>query len=186
MCKVRQQVAQGGLQARWVITVGPRPAEPANAEIEISLPRFDIARRGAVGFVIVPAVFECDSMAPFEFFVIPFGDLGMCKKRVVAAEEACFGTTCDIVGCWVVAARWVVGVLPVTVLGLVNGEPFVYVGIVAGDDEFGIVKEVVNDAAVGPGAVLSEESERCIPVEELWMSASGHYEPGGTLPLPQA
>lgn len=115
-------------------------------------------------------------MAPFEFLVIPFGDLCMCEKCVVATEEACFRAASDVVGCWVVATRWVVGVLPVAVLGLVDGEPFVYVSIIARDDEFGIVEEVINYAAVGPSTVLGEQSERCVPMEELRMSAFGHYE----------
>jgi hypothetical protein len=57
--------------------------------------------------------------------------------------------------------------LPVAVLGLIDGEPFVDVGVIACDDEFGVRKEVIDNAAVGPGAIFSEESEGSVPVEEL-------------------
>lgn len=49
---------------------------------------------------------------------------------------------------------------------LIDGEPFIYIRIVARDYEFRIIEEVVYDSAVGPGAVFVEEGERGIPVEE--------------------
>ena len=97
--------------------------------------------------------------------------------------------------------------MPVTVLRLVDGEPlswllalyavchdiatyFVDIGVVARDYKFSVVEEVVDDTSVGPRAVFSEQSERCVPVEELLALAnvSGKKKGGstvtaGTMPL---
>jgi len=49
---------------------------------------------------------------------------------------------------------------------------------------------MIDDASVGPGAVLGEESKRCVPVEELEIlaGAGGRNEEGitvtaGVIPL---
>jgi hypothetical protein len=57
--------------------------------------------------------------------------------------------------------------LPVAVLGLVDGEPLIYVLVVARDDELGVIEEMVDDTSISPGAILVKQSERCVPMEEL-------------------
>ena len=86
---------------------------------------------------------------------------------MMTTQKPGFRAASHVVWGGIVLARRVVGVLPVAVLRLVDGKPFVDVGVVAGDDKFGVIEEVVHDAAVGPGAVFGEEGERCVPMEEL-------------------
>jgi len=83
--EVGQQVAECGFERGWVVAVGPGPAEPADAEVEVALSRFDVAGGGAVGFVVVAAVFEGDPVPAFELVVVPFGYLGVCQQSVVTA-----------------------------------------------------------------------------------------------------
>lgn len=78
LCEVGQEVAERGLQGRWVVPVGPGPAEPANAEVEVALACFHVAGGGAVGFVVVAAIFEGDSVSAIELVVVPFGYFGVC------------------------------------------------------------------------------------------------------------
>lgn len=101
----------------------PGSAEPADAEVEVALAGFFVAGRGAVGFVVVARVLECDSVPAFEFVVVPLCNLGVRKERVMAAEEAGFDAAGDVVGGWIVLPGWVARILPVAVLGLVDGEP---------------------------------------------------------------
>lgn len=68
---------------------------------------------GAVGFVVVSGVLECDAAFSFEFFVVPFSDFGVREDRVVAAEEASFDTTSHTVWSWVVFSSRIAGILPV-------------------------------------------------------------------------
>lgn len=63
--------------------------------------------------------------------------------------------------------------MPVAVLGLIDREPFLDESIVARDDKLGVVEVVIDDAAVGPGTIFSEEGEWCVPVEELRESVLG-------------
>jgi hypothetical protein len=83
--QVGQEVAERALQRRRVVAVCPGPAEPADAEVEVALSCFLVAGGGAVGFVVVAAVFEGDPVPAFELVVVPFRYLGMCQQRVVAA-----------------------------------------------------------------------------------------------------
>lgn len=55
------------------------------------------------------------------------------------------------------------------------GTYFVHVLVVPRDDEFGVVEEMIDDASVGPGAVLGKEGKRCVPVEELELLASAWW-----------
>lgn len=166
----REQVAESRSQALWVVAVGPGPAEPAKAEVEVALTCHLVAGGCAVGFEVVSAVLECDSVRAFELFVVPFGNLGVREKRVVTTEEAGLDSTSDVVGRWVILSGGIVGVLPVAVLGLVDSEPFIHVGVIAGNDVFGVVEEVVDNTAIGPSTIFIEESKWCIPVEKLEMS----------------
>lgn len=119
-----QQVPEGFPQGGRVVAIRPRPAEPADAEVEVALAGDRVAGRGRVArLVVVSAVFKRDPVASAERAVVPFGDFGVREQRVVAAEEARCEIPGDVVGRWVVGARRVVGVLPVAVLGLVDGEP---------------------------------------------------------------
>ena len=71
----------------------------------------------------------------------------------MTAEETGFVTACDVVVGRVVFSCWVVLILPVTVLGFVDCEPVRDVLVVALDYEGGVVEEVVDDLAGGPGSV---------------------------------
>ena len=95
---------------------------------------------------------------------------------MMTTQKPGFRAASHVVWGGIVLARRVVGVLPVAVLRLVDGEPFVDVGVVARDDKFGIVEEVVHDAAVGPGAIFGEEGEGCVPVEKLLKLMRGFGE----------
>jgi hypothetical protein len=94
-----------------------------------------------------------------EFLVVPFSYFGMSEDRVVAAKKTGFETARHAIWGWVVFAGWVACILPVTILGFVDRKPFVDVGVVTRDDEFGVLEKVLDDAAVGPGAVLVEQGE---------------------------
>ena len=85
----------------------------------------------------------------------------------MTTQKPGFRTASHVVWGGIVLASRVVGVLPVAVLRLVDGKPFVNVGVVAGDDKFGVIEEVVHNAAVGPSAIFGEEGEGRVPVEEL-------------------
>jgi hypothetical protein len=106
LCEVGQEIAERGLERRRVVAVCPGPAEPANAEVEVSLAGFFVAGRGAVSFVVVAAVLEGDSVRALKFFMVPFCDFGVREECVVAAEEAGFWPACDVVGRFFMSVRF--------------------------------------------------------------------------------
>lgn len=169
----------------WVVAVGPGAAEPPDTEVEVALTGYFVFGLCAVGFVVVSAVLEGDASTTLELLVVPFRNFGVCEQCMMATKEACFVAACYSVWRWIVLSRWVVRVLPsmcvsavfrtvvslnvpVAVLWLVDREPLVDILIIPRNDEFGVVKEVVNDPTIRPSSVLVEERERCIPVEECY------------------
>ena len=161
-----EEVAEGVLERLGVVSVRPWAAEPAEDEVVVALASFFVLGLCAVGLEVVTGVFECDSSTALEIFMVPFGYLRVGQQRVMSAEESRLVPACHAVGSRIVLSRRVERVLPVAVLWLVDGEPLVNVGVITLDDEFGVVEEVVDDPAVGPGTILGEQCEGCVPMEE--------------------
>lgn len=111
----------------------------------------------------------------------------MSEDGEVAAGDASFQPTGDSVVGWVEpfgVAGVVDAVLPVAVLGFVEGVPDWNVLVVTTDHERCVVEEVVHDSGICPGAVRVEESEWGIwvcsaerAIKEAWDSDS---YPSGT------
>lgn len=87
--------------------------EPSEDEVVITLYGNSICLAAGVRLETISAVLECNATSATELLVVPFGDPSVGEKRVMAAGEAGFNATSDVVVCWVVLSGGVVGILPV-------------------------------------------------------------------------
>lgn len=94
--------------------------EPPKDEVVVPLNRHGVCFRCAVGFEVVAAVLERDTVSALELLVVPLRDFGVCEQGVVATGEASLHTLSDIVVERKVSAKGVVRVLPVAVLRFVD------------------------------------------------------------------
>lgn len=110
--ELREDVSKRLFEGLRVIPVGPWATEPPENEVVGALDGSSVLCRLAYGLEVVPAVLEGNFSLAFEFLMVPFGDLGVGKKGVVATEETLGDTLLEAVG-WPVVPNWVACVLPI-------------------------------------------------------------------------
>ena len=94
--------------------------KPPKDKVVVPLNRHGVCFRCAVGFEVVAAVFERDTVFALELLMVPLRDFGVCKQSVVATGEASLNTLSDVVVKRKVSSEGVVRVLPVAILRFVD------------------------------------------------------------------